>query len=187
MKEETILIKAEKWATKAHSDTNHLYNGMPYRFHLEMVVGYAEKYLELTPEPLHETILAACWAHDVIEDCRKTYNDVKEVLGVDVAEIVYALTNEKGKNRKERANKKYYEGIKNTPCAIFVKLCDRLANVKYSVEDGGKMADAYRREHMNFLAELYKSQYNPMYKELQDLLTSEQNPERSAANTLNQG
>jgi (p)ppGpp synthase/HD superfamily hydrolase len=184
MTEETIQIKAEKWASKSHSSTNHFYNDMPYRFHLEMVVGYAEKYLDLVPEHLQDTVLAACWAHDLIEDCRKTYNDVRGVLGIEVAEIVYALTNEKGKNRKDRANKAYYEGIRNAKGAIFVKLCDRLANIKYSVEHGSKMADAYRREHMNFLSELYKSQYDPMYKELQDLLTIEPNVQECDATKL---
>jgi hypothetical protein len=48
------------------------------------------------------------------------------------SEIVYALTNEKGRNRKERAGKRYYEGIRNTPYAPFVKMCDRMANIRYS-------------------------------------------------------
>jgi hypothetical protein len=70
-----------------------------------------------------------------------SYNDVKKIglkLGLTeeqtflAAEIVYALTNEKGRNRKERAGKRYYEGIRNTPYAPFVKMCDRVANIRYS-------------------------------------------------------
>jgi len=63
--------------------------------------------------------MTACWGHDLIEDCRVSYNDVKDALGQEAADIIYAVTNEKGKNRKERANDKYYEGIRNTPrCCI---------------------------------------------------------------------
>lgn len=177
----SIEQKAEQWSVLAHRRTNHHYNNYPYEFHLSMVVGFAEKYLDLIPESFRPTIIAACWAHDTIEDTRHTYNDVKEALGVDVAEIVYALTNEKGRNRKERANRKYYQGIKDTPGAIFVKLCDRLANVKYSVETNSSMANKYRKEQLNFLSELYTNQYNPMFEELQSLLINDKNDERSVA------
>ena len=38
--------------------------------------------------------------HDVIEDARQIYNDVRQQLGETVAELAYSLTNEKGRNRK---------------------------------------------------------------------------------------
>jgi hypothetical protein len=56
---------------------------------------------------------------------------VKNHLDEGAADIIYAVTNDKGKNRKERAGVKYYEGIRKTPGAVFVKLCDRIANVQY--------------------------------------------------------
>ena len=62
----------------------------------------------------NHTIRMSCWSHDLIEDTRTSYNDVRNKLGVFVADIVYAVSNEKGKTRKERANDKYYEGIRNT-------------------------------------------------------------------------
>jgi hypothetical protein len=43
----------------------------------------------------------ACWGHDTIEDTRTSYNDAANHLGKDAADIVYAVTNEKGKNRAE--------------------------------------------------------------------------------------
>jgi (p)ppGpp synthase/HD superfamily hydrolase len=75
-------------------------------------------------------------------------------LGVTVAEITYALTNEKGKNRKERANAKYYKGIRETPYATFIKLCDRLANVSYSKSVNSKMIEAYQKEQGGFECQL---------------------------------
>jgi len=99
------------YAIEAHHNTNHLYDGKPYAVHLAMVVGYAQKYIDKIPKQFQENVISACWLHDTIEDTRNTYNDIKNISNTTVADIVYALTNEKGKNRKERANDKYYQGI----------------------------------------------------------------------------
>jgi len=169
--------KIISFAIKAHSKTNHLYDGKPYSVHLAMVVGYAQKYFEdaYIPEPAFETIINACWLHDTIEDCRLTYNDIKEIAGEEVAEIVYAVSNEKGKNRKERANEKYYAGIRETAWATYVKLCDRLANVKYSKDTNSRMLKVYKKENEEFLKQLITvdlcvSKYKTMILELAKLL-----------------
>jgi (p)ppGpp synthase/HD superfamily hydrolase len=101
-------------------------------------------------ELMRESVILAAWGHDLIEDTRVSYNDVKDKLGFTAAEIIYAVSNEKGKNRKERANEKYYEGIRNTPGAVFVKLCDRIANVQYSKMTGSRMFDMYKKENPDF-------------------------------------
>lgn len=161
------------YAIDAHQNTNHLYDDNPYTYHLGMVVNYAFKYLHIIPEYQQDNIIAACWLHDTIEDTRKTYNDIMSVSNSTVADIVYALTNEKGKNRKERANDKYYEGIRNTPFAVFVKLCDRLANVKYSIETKSRMKDVYEKENNDFIESLFDgdvlSGYDCMVDELNNL------------------
>jgi (p)ppGpp synthase/HD superfamily hydrolase len=107
--------------------------------------------LNLSYGSLRDRVEMACWGHDLIEDCRKSYNDVKRKLGDDVADMIYAVTNEKGKTRAEKANEKYYEGIRNTPCADFVKLCDRIANVQYSKLTKSRMFEGYRNENSKFI------------------------------------
>ena len=149
-----------EWCIDQHKNTNHFYDDyLPYEFHLRMVAQVANDFIYLTPDgpilkPSHNTILLSAWGHDLIEDTRASYNDVKEVLGKEVADIVYAVTNEKGKNRKERANDKYYEGIRNTPGAVFVKLCDRIANVQYSKMTKSRMFEMYKKENENFMDQL---------------------------------
>ena len=144
---------ARDYAIKCHRDTNHKYDKTkPYEVHLQMVFDTAVKFSYLLPVDERQDILDACWCHDVIEDCRQTYNDVKQATNGRVAEIVYAVTNEKGKNRAERGNEKYYEGIRNTPGACFVKLCDRIANYTYSKENGSSMRKKYDEEHAKFTA-----------------------------------
>lgn len=163
------VITAMNYGAECHNKTNHKYDGKPYIFHLEMVHNIAALYIHLLPEKDRETALDACWVHDVIEDARQTYNDVKKALGEDVAEVAYALTNEKGRTRKERANDNYYYGIKRNNVAHFVKICDRLANVKHSKQTGSSMFDAYKKEMDNFTMHLYKSAFKPMFEELWDL------------------
>jgi (p)ppGpp synthase/HD superfamily hydrolase len=174
MKIET-MANPSMYAIGCHHDTNHLYDGNPYSLHLRKVVFYFHKYKPLLNVDDHDVVEAACWTHDVIEDCRQTYNDVRRVCGEKVADIVYALTNEKGKNRKERANAKYYEGIRTNPLAVFVKLCDRLANVAYSKETDSRMIDVYRKEQLDFAVAVGGSLYPEMLEELSELLTDTTN------------
>ena len=164
------------FAIEAHNKTNHLYDGKPYSLHLAMVSMYAMKYIDFLPsKEARENVLNACWLHDTIEDCRLTYNDILKVAGEDVANIVYAVSNEKGKNRKERANDLYYFGIRSTAWATYVKFCDRLANVKYSKDTNSKMISVYQKENVEFVKALCPDNnslhnYNKMILELDELL-----------------
>ena len=151
----------KSWCIEQHAKTNHYYDKyLPYEFHLRMVVQVAEKFIGLIgPDTdgkvnFRNSVKKACWGHDLIEDCRVSYNDVKTQLGEEVADIIYAVTNEKGKTRKERANDKYYEGIRETPGAVFVKLCDRIANVQYSKMSKSYMYEVYRKELDEFIVKL---------------------------------
>lgn len=169
------------WIIEQHESTNHQYDKyLPYEFHLRMVHQVAKEFIHLVPkinygpgsESLDRAILLAAFGHDLIEDTRVSYNDVKEVLGYEVAEIIYALTNEKGKNRKERADDRYYEGIRNTEGAVFVKLCDRIANVRYGKITGSRMVQMYQKENPDFIQKLgYQEghRYEKMFNYLDNL------------------
>ncbi len=169
-----ILRKAQTYAISCHSMTNHFYDGKPYLIHLKMVYEYAYKFRHLLYEdellchPVN--VLAAAWTHDTIEDTRQTYNDVKKILGSSVAELTYALTNEKGRNRKERANDKYYEDMRKVPGAVYLKICDRLANAKYSKMKGSKMLEVYKKEYLEFAYKLASPTNVPMFDELRKIL-----------------
>jgi (p)ppGpp synthase/HD superfamily hydrolase len=119
-----------------------------------MVNNVYEDFQHLLDEELNDYCGKAVWAHDTIEDTRVSYNDVKNQLGDEVADIVYAVTNDKGKNRKERAGDRYYEGIRNTPGAVFVKLCDRIANVQYGKMTKSRMFEMYKKENPEFIRQL---------------------------------
>ncbi|WP_298427416.1 phosphohydrolase [uncultured Kordia sp.] len=166
----TIHEKARVYASEKHRDANHMYDQYPYEFHLQMVVNAANQFLYLIPEEAQQNVLAGCWVHDVIEDARETYNDVKKALNEDIAELAYALTNDKGKTRSERAGDKYYEGIRNTPYAIFIKLCDRIANVTHSKNTSSRMLAVYRKENPAFVEKLHDDKYMDVIQYLENLL-----------------
>jgi (p)ppGpp synthase/HD superfamily hydrolase len=167
----SIVDIAREFAVKNHTETHHLYDGKPYTVHLEIVVTFIRKYSHLIPENKREIVEASGWGHDTVEDTRVSYNKVKKVLGEEIANIIFAVTNEKGKTRHDRANAKYYRGIRKTPFARFVKICDRLGNLKYSKDTQSRMFSRYVEELEDFTVELYtlNSPYQPMWVELYEL------------------
>lgn len=166
-----MIEKAREWTFARHMEVNHFYDGKPYSYHLQMVVDVAYEFIHLIPEEKRETVIAGCYSHDVIEDARQTYNDVKNALGEGVAELSYALTNEKGKIRSERANDKYYQGIRETLYATFIKLCDRIANIRHSKKVGSKMFEMYKKETPKFISKIYDSKYKEMFEYLEALVS----------------
>lgn len=143
------------WIFEQHRSTNHYYDKyLPYEFHLNMVAQAGENFIYLITEADREHVRLALKGHDLIEDTRTSYNDVVNTLGVQAADIIYAVSNEKGKNRKERANSAYYAGIRATPYATYVKLCDRIANVQYSKLTKSKMFEMYKKENADFIKSL---------------------------------
>lgn len=152
-----------------HDGVNQIYGGIhPYGYHLQMVAENVMKYgHSVCVDPADVPLLIfGAYYHDSIEDARLTYHDVAraaqrymdESQAVCAAEIVYAVTNEKGRTRAERADERYYQGIRETPYAPFVKLADRLANAAYSMSshDEGNlhMREVYRGELPHFLNSL---------------------------------
>ncbi len=150
-----LLERTKEYAIKKHRETNHKYDIYDYDFHLNMVYKVALKFIHNIEPDARENVLAACWVHDIIEDARETYNDVKKETNETIADLAYALTNEKGRNREERANDTYYNGIKSTNNASYLKFCDRIANVTYSKNKGSRMFNLYKNENEKFISKIY--------------------------------
>lgn len=160
-----LVNKIHNRAADIHAEVNQKYDEYPYIYHLQSVVRELiemdplSEYGESFGDTFYCPLIFAAYFHDTIEDARLTYNDVKKIAkefmdntcAYTAAEIVYALTNEKGRNRAERANDKYYEGIRKTVFAPQVKLADRLANYRYSRDTGSRMFDVYTKEMDHFL------------------------------------
>jgi (p)ppGpp synthase/HD superfamily hydrolase len=134
--------EARMVAVKAHG-TQAYDEFYPYKKHLDDVVavlkrfGFSGKYI------------VAGYTHDIIEDTELSYSKVKRLFGYDVAEMVYCVTDEQGRNRKEKKAKTLPKTASN-PDAIILKLADRIANI----EHGGKI-DMYTKEYLEFKTFLY--------------------------------
>lgn len=190
----------EAAAFELHDRVNQKYGEiLPYGFHLKMTASYVSRYGYLVAGNETDVLIlyASAYLHDTIEDARMTFNDLvkfitefrvsdcvlpEEILQEirwDVPEIVYALTNEKGRNRKERANAAYYKGIRETKFASFVKMCDRLANISYTTMFffANRMLEVYRKEHEEFIASISTGAVTPvpdaMKQEAEELLYKE--------------
>lgn len=163
-------------AIRCHANTNQMYDTyLPYEFHLRMVVKVAEQFKNLLITGDYEQVIAACWCHDLIEDCRQTYNDVKQVSDEYVADIVRAVTNNgRGRNRAERMPDEIYAEIKSSRLATYVKLCDRIANVEYSKMTGSCMFEMYKKEHDHFYKMIGDNVlFMPMWRYLYSLIHSD--------------
>ena len=101
-----------------HQSVNQTYgDNLPYGYHLDMVVEGVAEYGHLVCDSENDVLplYFGAYYHDSIEDARLTYNDVMNVArgfmteeqALMATEIVYALTNDKGRTRAERAGEKY--------------------------------------------------------------------------------
>ena len=156
---------------------NQKYNKtLPYSFHLDLVSGHAGRlyeYIEWTGEdwvskPTFDVWMAKFVAqgHDLIEDARLTYNDIISELSihlrrdvtVPIAEAIFACTECRGRNRKERHSEEYYSLLVSNNLAVYVKLCDILANVQFSKMTHSSMYACYQNEFPTFVARLSNTQ-----------------------------
>lgn len=160
------LQRIRQSAWDLHASVGETYDThLPYGHHLSMVANEALHWGHLVAIKEEDIlpILFAAYYHDSIEDARLSYNDVtktarqfmSEEQAFMAAEMVYALTNEKGRTRQERAGERYLQGIRTTPYAPFLKLCDRIANMTYSRQGTNPsnlhMAEVYSREWPHFI------------------------------------
>lgn len=140
------LRQTREWCASAHRSRNQRYGNRAYSFHLRRTEGVALRF------GIRDSVIRkACWGHDVPEDLGTTEEELL-AAGFEPASVVLimAVTDEPGATRKERKLKTYPK-IRRTWRAIIVKLCDRIANVEYSIETGNtRKLETYRSEQAVF-------------------------------------
>lgn len=129
---------------EAHKDQK--YDGDHYLRHLIDTFGILS-YLGVRDPDLG----TACLCHDVLEDTDKTEQDLLDVgVSPRALEIIKAVTDEPGKNRRERKAKTYPKIMKD-PDAALVKFCDRFSNI---LSGQTKYREMYKKEHDDFCSRL---------------------------------
>ena len=126
----SLIEKAYEVASKAHKDQKRK-SGEPYIIH-PLCVSIILADLELDKETI-----AAGMLHDVVEDTILTYDEIKEMFGQDVAELVDGVTKltkiswsaDKLDMQAENLRKMFLAMAKDIR-VILIKLADRLHNMR---------------------------------------------------------
>lgn len=166
------LYRADMFALLMHHKITQRYDGKPYFYHVKDVALNACMYKDLlqNEEEMYLTYVGAL-LHDAIEDCNLTYNDIKATWGVEIAEIVYACTELRGKNRKERHGQEYIDTLVASRLGTFVKLCDILSNVHRSFTTGHRMLNAYKKEFPKVKEQLYREEFDIIFSDIEKYLS----------------
>ena len=129
---------AEMFARGAHLGQKH--GDRPYWKHLNDTVNVLLRFGVTDGD-----LLCAAWLHDTIEDTKCTYQDIKGLFGARVAEFVWSVTDEMGRNRKERKERSHQKNFASGESAT-LKLADLTANVEDAVKNKAKQLKMYQQE-----------------------------------------
>lgn len=171
-----VIILASDYAYKEHFKANSKYDGGPYGQHLEDVYFWAEYFIHLVPKNKRASVLAACYTHDLIEDCNCTKEEISKAVGDKyVGELTQLLTTKNYPTHEERMNEEYYKQVYSDKNALFIKLCDRLANVSFKNHykinhKGKKILQRYKKEYPEFKHNLYYMKYHEIFKLIEEYL-----------------
>jgi guanosine-3',5'-bis(diphosphate) 3'-pyrophosphohydrolase len=138
---------ARTFAIQKHA--HQTYDGQPYEVHLQATYAVTERF------SLPDSVKIAAWLHDTLEDTETSYTELKQNFGEEVAELVYCVTDELGRDRTERKLKTYPKILAN-PNSVLLKLADRIANVEASIQNNPRMLRKYQSEHAHFYENLYQ-------------------------------
>ena len=143
-------LQAREFAAVAH-DGQTYGPDESYTVHLDTVAAL------VGDDDITKTI---AYLHDVVEDTPVPLAVVREKFGSFVAECVAILTDEPGKNRKERkaASHAKLAKVGSIHCAaLVVKAADRTANVEACVRKGNaSLLQMYQREQEAFRSAAYR-------------------------------
>ena len=143
-----LIKKARQFAQRAHG--SQVYGEIyPYYKHLEDTNNVLKRFVYSEDNPNHLNLMIAVWLHDSMEDAAVSYSDIKKEFGEEVAEIVFCMTDELGRNRKEKKSKTYPK-IRSNKYSVVLKVADRIANVEFSATQESSHFSMYRKEYDDF-------------------------------------
>ncbi|MCW8929545.1 MAG: HD domain-containing protein [Gammaproteobacteria bacterium] len=125
-------IQAWNYASHAHNGQLLPGTSLPYINHIGLVAMEAMAVISSETRVQNSDLLLQCaLLHDVIEDTEKTYDNVAEQFGINVADGVLALSKNSTLSGKTKQMQDSLERIKQQPKEIWmVKLSDRITNLQ---------------------------------------------------------
>ena len=141
---------------------NQMYGDKPYITHLMHVAmvlvrfGYHPDLGTEEDKVLAQNLIISAILHDVIEDTDITRENLEAAFGKDISTLVWAVSNEPGKNRRERHAKSQHK-IVETKHAITLKLADRIANIENCRATKSDLIGMYKKEWVGFKGKFLKT------------------------------
>lgn len=156
-----LIKEARELAFSYHADQK--YGSRPYSYHLQKVVNIARFYSSLIPKEAIEDVICAAYLHDILEDTLCTQDEILRSLNPRILLIVKLLT-------KNSSNlEEYFNQVAQDDLAIFVKLCDRYANVLACIYYGEDQKLAkYKEQNPIFNRILLRENYRYLFDQIEE-------------------
>jgi (p)ppGpp synthase/HD superfamily hydrolase len=152
-----IVQPARLFAAEKHFNQRRKYSDAPYTEHLHNVVDLLEAYGHKQPH-----VLAAAWLHDTVEDTDATMQEIMETFGLEVAELVYWLTDAEQGNRKSRMQMSAWRLGLAPWDAKMIKLADIVDNGRNITEHDPGFATIFLAEKRQVLAQMLRAEGEPL-------------------------
>lgn len=143
-----IYAKAYKFASHVHNGLLLPGTDLPYIVHVTLVTMEVIAALQYEKNRDSELAIQCALLHDVIEDTKITYDQVKETFGLQVADGVLALSKDETLEKTNRMADSLNR-IREQPHEIWmVKMADRITNLHppFPTHWDVKRIDLYRKE-----------------------------------------
>lgn len=141
-----LIGRAKAVAQLTHEGQKRKYTGEPYYTHVESV---ANRVAKINDDP---ELIAAALLHDTVEDSNVTVDEIGEIFGLRVAEIVYDLTDHFTKENYPNLNRKKRKALEAkrlgtvSEDAKLIKLCDLADNTSSIIKHDPGFARIYLKE-----------------------------------------
>ncbi len=166
-----IIENALKYATKKHEGQYRKSKEQkPYIIHPINVANLLRKYKQ---SHKIETLVAAAYLHDTIEDTDTTFYELVDKFGIEIAALVREVSTDK--DLKNEIGKAKYLAIKMknmSNWALDIKLCDRLDNISSLVDVDKEFRNRYIKETLYIVSYIINNRKltNTQVKIIKDII-----------------
>jgi guanosine-3',5'-bis(diphosphate) 3'-pyrophosphohydrolase len=179
------LINARAFACQRHGAQQ--YGSLPYAVHLKMVAQNVMAYgQEIYSDTDLVSLASAAWLHDIVEDTPTSIDELEFFFGKRIATLVHLVSDPNGRSRAEKKSGVYKKLQKaGDGDAVFLKLCDRIANIHFSLFTKNlTMLVQYRTEQRLFRKQLGHLGPLALWEYIDALLSGLKSPSRESLSSL---
>ena len=131
MKKNSIKL-AQSFAEERHyGQVRKGSKGIPYFEHIKEVV----ELVKISSTKIDDSVIIASYLHDIVEDCKATRNEIKDLFGRDVIKLVEEMTDKPSNSETERWSNQIMAAKLLSVDASLIKLADKISNLESLFHD----------------------------------------------------